>query len=81
LSWDNAEPADGWILAAKMATNVGDWLYRGAAIIAVLIVLWDAADFFYGLSQGVPIIRIVGLSSAVVIWLIGRGCRRALSGH
>jgi hypothetical protein len=64
-----------------MATHLGDWLYWTATITAAAIVSWDVLEFLYGLSQGEPIIPIVALSSAALIWLLGRGCRQVLARH
>jgi len=50
-------------------------------ITAAAIVSWDVLEFLYGLSQGEPIIPIVALSSAALIWLLGRGCRQVLARH
>lgn len=49
--------------------------------VAVVIVLWAATIFFYGLSHGEPILPIAGLSCAAIIWLLGRGCRDLLGGR
>jgi len=64
-----------------MARHLGHWFYWTATIIAAAIVLWDVVGFFYGLSQGEPIIPIAALSFAAVIWLLGRSCRQVLAGH
>ncbi len=46
-----------------------------AAIIAIFVVV----DFFIGLAQGYPIIRVVALIAALVICRIGRIGRSLLS--
>ena len=64
-----------------MSEQLGQTLYWSATAVAVVIVLWAALIFFYGLSQGQPIVPIAGLSCAVIIWLLGRGCRYLLAGR
>lgn len=64
-----------------MAENVGNFLYWAATIIAGLIVLFDVSNFFESYSQGDPVIPIAGLVFAIIIWLIGRGCRLVLAGR
>jgi hypothetical protein len=62
-----------------MTAESGRLLYWAATTVAAVIVLWNLADFLYGLSQGQPILRIASLLMAAIIWLIGRGCRAALA--
>lgn len=64
-----------------MSTRFGEFLYRMTTFVAVVIVLWAATIFFYGLSHGEPILPIAGLSCAAIIWLLGRGCRDLLGGR
>lgn len=64
-----------------MTAEFGELLYWTATIAAAVIAAWDVVDFLYGLSQGQPILRIVALVVAAIIWLLGRGCRYALAGH
>jgi hypothetical protein len=41
-------------------------------------VIFAVADFFISWAQGVPIVRMVALTTAAAIWLIGRACRAVL---
>jgi len=64
-----------------MAAEIGKLLYWLATILAAALAIWVLTDFLYGLSQGVPILRIAALTCAIVIWLIGCGFRSMLAGH
>ena len=64
-----------------MAENVGNFLYWAATIVACLIVLLDISSFFESYSKGNPVIPIAGLVFAIIVWLIGRGCRLVLAGR
>jgi len=57
--------------------RAGSAVFWVATVIAGLILLWVASDYFYGLSAGFPVLNISALVFAVVIWLIGLFCRRA----
>jgi len=50
----------------------------GDNYIAGVMVIFAVADFFLGWVQGAPIIRIVALAAAAIVWLIGRICRALL---
>jgi uncharacterized membrane protein YjgN (DUF898 family) len=58
-----------------MAARWGEFLYRMATILAGLIALLVIVGYFYDASRGEPIIPIVPLLLAGIIWLIGRSCR------
>jgi hypothetical protein len=58
-----------------MAARWGELLYRVATILAGLIALLVIVGYFYDASRGEPIIPIVPLLLAGIIWLIGRSCR------
>ena len=58
-----------------MTARWGEYLYRGATILAGLITLLVMANYFYDSSTGEPIMRIVPLLLAGATWLIGRSCR------
>jgi hypothetical protein len=58
-----------------MAARWGELLYRMATILAGLIALLVIVGYFYDASRGEPIIPIVPLLLAGIIWLIGRSCR------
>jgi uncharacterized membrane protein YjgN (DUF898 family) len=58
-----------------MTVRWGEYLYRGATILAGLIALLVMANYFYDSSRGEPSLRIVPLLLAGAIWLIGRSCR------
>ena len=58
-----------------MAACWGELLYRMATILAGLIALLVIVGYFYDASRGEPIIPIVPLLLAGIIWLIGRSCR------
>jgi hypothetical protein len=64
-----------------MTGEFGRTLYWTITSIAALIVMWDIANFFYGLSRGEPILHIVTLIVALVIWLIACACRLLLAEH
>jgi hypothetical protein len=53
----------------------GHIFYWLATIVAALMVIFVVADLFISWAQGQPILRIVALTAAVAVWLIGRACR------
>ncbi len=65
-------------MAAGTETSLGDLLYRTASMLAGLIIVLVAIISFYNISEDVPIIPVVPLVIAGVIWLIGRSCRAVL---
>lgn len=63
----------------ETSLSVGRTLYWLATIIAAIMVIFAVADLFIGWAQGAPIVRIVALVAAAIVWLIGRFCRALLS--
>ena len=49
--------------------------YRAATLLAVLIVLFAVFNFFDNLSEGEPVVPLFALAIAVIVWMIGLGCR------
>ena len=49
--------------------------YRAAALLAVLIALFAVFNFFDNFSEGEPIVPLFALALAVIVWMIGLGCR------
>jgi hypothetical protein len=76
MAWINDEswwePDEAWF-------HPGRTLYWLATIIAALMVVLVIADFFINWAQGAPIVRIVALTAAAAVWLIGRACRALLT--
>jgi hypothetical protein len=70
---------ESWWEPGETSLSVGRTLYWLATIIAAVMVMFAVADFFVGWAQGAPIVRIVALGAAVIVWLIGRFCRALLS--
>ncbi len=64
--------------AGEGRLSPGRALYWLATIAAAIIVIFAVADFFISWAQGVPIVRMVALTTAAAIWLIGRACRAVL---
>ena len=64
-----------------MAAWWGVTLYWMATIIAGLLVAWAVWSYVYNSSRGEPVILIVPLLLAAVIWLAGWGCRAMLAGR
>jgi hypothetical protein len=62
----------------ETSLSVGRTLYWLATIIAAIMVIFAVADLFIGWAQGAPIVRIVALVAAAIVWLIGRFCRSLL---
>jgi len=52
--------------------------FWSATVVAALLTLWVAYEFFYGLEQHFPVINIAGLIVASAIWAVGWLCRFAL---
>jgi hypothetical protein len=62
-----------------MAAQWGNVLYWMATIIATLLVAWVVWSYVYNSSRGEPIIQILPLLLAGLIWLVGWFCRRLLT--
>jgi uncharacterized membrane protein YidH (DUF202 family) len=60
---------------AKIQLGLGNILCWIATAIAILMVTLVFADLLVGLAQGDPIVRVVALTAAIAIWLLGRACR------
>jgi hypothetical protein len=73
MVWMNDE--DAWRQPGERGPTPGRVLYWLATAVAALIVIFAVADFFISWAQGQPILRIVALIAAAVVWLIGRTCR------
>ena len=57
----------------------GSILYRGATAIALLILVLAIGNCLYNMSQSRPLIPLIPLMAAGVIWLVGYGLRFLLS--
>ena len=60
-----------------MSEPLGQSLYRAASILAAVVALFAAFNFLDNFSNGEPMVPMPALALAVVIWLIGLGCRYA----
>jgi uncharacterized membrane protein len=69
---------DAWWELRDSGLHAGPTLYWLATIVAFLIVVFAAADFFISWAQGAPIVRIVAFIAALAVWLIGWICRALL---
>jgi hypothetical protein len=61
-----------------MRSTADPWgiiLYRAATLLAVLIALFAVFNFFDNLSEDRPIVPLFAVALAVIVWLIGFGCR------
>ncbi len=58
--------------------GVGDFIYWSATTIAALLVLWVIWAYVYNANRGEPIIQILPLVIAAVVWVAGRTCRALL---
>ena len=58
-----------------MSEPLGHIFYRAASILAALVVLFAAFNFVDNLSNGEPMVPLPALALALIIWLIGLGCR------
>jgi hypothetical protein len=64
-----------------MAALLGQFLFWLATIIAGVLVAWVVWGYIYDMERGEPIIRIVPLLLAGVIWLAGWVCRKVFAEH
>jgi hypothetical protein len=64
-----------------MAAWWGVTLYWTATIIAGLLVAWVVWSYVYNSSRGEPVVLIVPLLLAALIWLAGWICRYVLAGR
>jgi hypothetical protein len=58
-----------------MSEPFGHILYRAASILAAVVALFAAFNFIDNVSNGEPMVPLPALALAVIIWLIGLGCR------
>jgi hypothetical protein len=63
-----------------MAPRLGAILFSLAGIVAALIVAWVVWNYVSGLRNGEPVIQIVPLLFAGVIFLLGLACRYTRNG-
>jgi hypothetical protein len=59
----------------------GEIFYWAATFVAVLLVAWVVLSYVTNSERGFPIIRLVPLGLAIVVWLVGRVCRYVLGGR
>ena len=64
-----------------MSEPLGHIVYRAASILAALVALFAAFNFFDNLSNGEPMVPLPALALAVIIWLIGLACRYVSHAH
>jgi drug/metabolite transporter (DMT)-like permease len=62
-----------------MAALLGRFLFWLATIIASVLVVWVVWGYVYTSNRGEPIISIVPLLLAGVIWLAGWVCRKVFA--
>ena len=62
-----------------MNASWGELIYWVATIIAGLIVVYVAWGYVQNTEEGYPVIPIVPLLLAGVIWLAGRACRHVFT--
>jgi len=61
--------------ARGMSEPLGHIVYRAASILAALVVLFAAFNFVDNISNGEPMVPLPALVLALIIWLVGLGCR------
>jgi hypothetical protein len=61
-----------------MVAWFGDTFYWTATVIAGLLLAWVLWSYSFNDTNGEPIIQIVPLLLAAVIWLTGWACRKVL---
>ena len=71
--------ADRFQVGRRADASWGAILYRGATAIALLILVLAIGNCFYNMSQSRPLIPLIPLMAAGVIWLVGYGLRFLLS--
>jgi hypothetical protein len=77
MVWMNDK--DAWWQSSETVASSGRVFYWLTTAVAGLIVIFLAGDFFISWAQGYPILRVVALIAAMVIWLIGRTCRSLMA--
>jgi len=66
----------------QSANHEASWglvFYRGATAVAVLILVLAVGNWLYNMSQGRPLIPLIPVIAAGVIWLIGYCIRYLLA--
>jgi hypothetical protein len=66
--WEPGAEPSPWV-------SPGLIFYWLATIVAVLMLIFVFANLFISWAQGRPILEIVALIAAVIIWFIGQACR------
>jgi len=64
-----------------MTVRTGEVIYWAATGIAALITVFAVASYVSNASEGEPVLPVAPLLLALVIWLAGRFCRRAITGR
>ena len=59
----------------------GEVLYWISTIIAGVITLWAVANLVFNSDRGEPVIQVVPLVIAGIIWLVGWACRDLFTVH
>ena len=59
-----------------MNPSWGQLFYRAGCILAALIIVLTAFNYFYNVGEGLGIIPLTPLALAGIIWLIGYACRK-----
>jgi hypothetical protein len=57
----------------------GSILYRGTTAVAVLILVLAVANYVYNISQNRPLVPLIPLVAAGIVWLMGYGLRYFLT--
>jgi hypothetical protein len=55
--------------------RLGESFYWIATFIAGVIALWVVANLVFNADRGEPVVQVVPLVVAGIIWLLGRACR------
>jgi hypothetical protein len=62
-----------------MAPRLGQYLYLAGYHYRGVLVAWVVWGYIYDMERGEPIVRIVPLLLAGVIWLAGWVCRKVFA--
>ena len=77
MIWKNNK--DAWRQSSETVAGSVHVFYWLTTVVAGLIIILVAGDFFISWAQGYPILRVVALIAAIFIWLIGRTCRSLMA--
>ena len=66
---------------SKMAARRGEAIYWTATLVAGLIVAWSVWSYVSNTESGEPVLPIIPLLFAGVIWLAGWAVRKLLAGR